>query len=291
MDERSLTMPLDSQITELFNLEGTDLDFKVKYEDTKFAGKRYVRNSVTGEYLGIVGDKFKSINHIDYFNGIKDVIEENRLPHHLADAKVKISTARNAAFALIDITLPNVQHTITTSKHQTTISERIIALHGIDGSCSNQVYFGAIDMFCTNGQIGGEYDSIRRKNTSGLVREVLLDEVRQAKSNFDKRAKLMQEWANIPLNVDGKTFMASIIKSETMAKKMYELACEEIRKRGKNVFALYSAFTNYASWADDRNGFNIRNTGFDTRPETMWRREQEVAKWIASPQFKQLLTA
>ena len=284
-------MPLDSQITELFNLEGTDLDFKVKYEDTKFAGKRYVRNSVTGEYLGIVGDKFKSINHIDYFNGIKDVIEENRLPHHLADAKVKISTARKAAFALIDITLPNVQHTITTSKHQTTISERIIALHGIDGSCSNQVYFGAIDMFCTNGQIGGEYDSIRRKNTSGLVREVLLNEVRQAKSNFDKRAKLMQEWANIPLNVDGKTFMASIIKSETMAKKMYELACEEIRKRGKNVFALYSAFTNYASWADDRNGFNIRNTGFDTRPETMWRREQEVAKWIASPQFKQLLTA
>lgn len=291
MDERSLTMPLDSQITELFNLEGTDLDFKVKYEDTKFAGKRYVRNSVTGEYLGIVGDKFKSINHIDYFNGIKNVIQENRLPHHLADAKVKISTARNVAFALIDITLPNVQHTITTSKHQTTISERIIALHGIDGSCSNQVYFGAIDMFCTNGQIGGEYDSIRRKNTSGLVREVLLDEVRQAKSNFDKRAKLMQEWANIPLNIDGKTFMSSIIKSETMAKKMYELACEEIRKRGKNVFALYSAFTNYASWADDRNGFNIRNTGFDTRPETMWRREQEVAKWIASPQFKQLLTA
>ena len=107
---------------------------------------------------------------------------------------------------------------------------------------------------------------------------VLLNEVREAKSNFDKRAKLMQEWANIPLNVDGKTFMASIIKSENLAKKMYELACQEISKRGKNVFALYSAFTNYASYADERNGFNIRNTGFDTKAETMWRREQEVAK-------------
>jgi len=284
-------MPLDAQINELFNLEGTALDFKVKYEDTKFAGKRYVRNSVTGDYLGIVGEKFKSINHIDYFNGIKQVIQENRLPQHLDDAKVKISTARNSAFALIDITLPNVQHKITTSKHQTTISERIIALHGIDGSCSNQVYFGAIDMFCTNGQIGGEYDSIKRKNTSGLRRSVLLNEVREAKSNFDKRAKLMQEWANIPLKVDGKTFMASIIKSENLAKKMYELACQEISKRGKNVFALYSAFTNYASYADERNGFNIRNTGFDTKAETMWRREQEVAKWVSSPQFKQLLVA
>ena len=48
--ERSITMPLDAQINELFNLEGTELDFKVKYEDTKFAGKRYVRNSVTGDY-------------------------------------------------------------------------------------------------------------------------------------------------------------------------------------------------------------------------------------------------
>ena len=150
-------MPLDAQIIELFNLDGTDLDFKVKYEDTKFTGKRYVKNSVTGEYLGIVGDKFKTIDHKDYFNGIKEVIQENRLPHELDNAQVKISTARNSAFALLDITLPNVKHTITTAKHQTTINERIIALHGIDGSCSNQVYFGAIDSYCSNGQIGGEY--------------------------------------------------------------------------------------------------------------------------------------
>ena len=284
-------MPLDTYTTNLFELEGTKLDFKVKYEDTKFAGKRYVRNSVTGDYLGIVGDKFKSINHLDYFNGIKKVIQENRLPHHLDGAKVKISTARNSAFALIDITLPNVKHKVVTSRHQTEINERIIALHGIDGSCSNQVYFGAIDRFCTNGQIGGEYDTIKRKNTSGLVLERLLQEVRDAKTNFDIRCQMMQKWADTPLNVDGKILLDSIIKSEKISKKMYELTCQEISKRGKNVFALYSAFTNYASYADERNGFNIRNTGFDTRAETMWRREQEVAKWISSPQFKSLVAA
>ena len=284
-------MPLDTYTTNLFELEGTKLDFKVKYEDTKFAGKRYVRNSVTGDYLGIVGDKFKSINHLDYFNGIKKVIQENRLPHHLDGAKVKISTARNSAFALIDITLPNVKHTIVTSRHQTEINERMIALHGIDGSCSNQVYFGAIDRFCTNGQIGGEYDTIKRKNTSGLVLERLLQEVRDAKTNFDIRCQMMQKWADTPLNVDGKILLDSIIKSEKISKKMYELTCQEISKRGKNVFALYSAFTNYASYADERNGFNIRNTGFDTRAETMWRREQEVAKWISSPEFKSLVAA
>jgi hypothetical protein len=102
---------------------------------------------------------------------------------------------------------------------------------------------------------------------------------------------MMQKWADTPLNVDGKILLDSIIKSEKLSKKMYELACQEIAKRGKNVFALYSAFTNYASYADERNGFNIRNTGFDTRAETMWRREQEVAKWISSPQFKSLVAA
>ena len=284
-------MPLDTYTTNLFELEGTKLDFKVKYEDTKFAGKRYVRNSVTGDYLGIVGDKFKSINHLDYFNGIKKVIQENRLPHHLDGAKVKISTARNSAFALIDITLPNVKHTIVTSRHQTEINERMIALHGIDGSCSNQVYFGAIDRYCSNGQIGGEFEAIKRKNTSGLVLERLLQEVRDAKTNFHIRCQMMQKWADTPLNVDGKILLDSIIKSEKISKKMYELTCQEISKRGKNVFALYSAFTNYASYADERNGFNIRNTGFDTRAETMWRREQEVAKWISSPEFKSLVAA
>jgi len=51
---------------------------------------------------------------------------------------------------------------------------------------------------------------------------------------------------------------------------------------------LYSAFTNYASYADERNGFNLRNTGNDTEAQSMWAREQEVAKWIDSPQFQQV---
>ena len=129
------------------------------------------------------------------------------------------------------------------------------------------------------------------KNTSGFTTGRLIAEVKLAKSNFDLRCEMMQTWANIPLKVDGKDFLSKLIKSETMAKKMYELACQEISKRGKNVYALYSAFTNYSSYADERNGFNIRNTGFDTKAETMWKREQEVAKWISSPQFKSLLVA
>ena len=55
-----------------------------------------------------------------------------------------------------------------------------------------------------------------------------------------------------------------------------------------NKYALYSAFTNYATYADDRNGFGLRSTGNDTANVTMWNRENEVSKWISSPQFLQL---
>mgnify|MGYP001350668067 CR=1 FL=1 len=67
---------------------------------------------------------------------------------------------------------------------------------------------------------------------------------------------------------------------------MYQLASAEIHKRGKNVFALYSAFTNYASYADERNGFALRNTGSDTQSKSLFMREIEVANWVNTPQFQ-----
>jgi hypothetical protein len=48
---------------------------------------------------------------------------------------------------------------------------------------------------------------------------------------------------------------------------------------------LYSAFTNYASYADERNGFSLKNTGNDTQAVSMWGREQEVSKWVSDPKF------
>ena len=81
------------------------------------------------------------------------------------------------------------------------------------------------------------------------------------------------------------TLLDEIIKSERKSKKMYELYMQEASVRGHNKFALYSAFTNYASYADERNGFSLRNTGNDTQAVSMFSREQEVSKWISTPQF------
>ena len=72
---------------------------------------------------------------------------------------------------------------------------------------------------------------------------------------------------------------------------MYQLYMQEAAVRGHNKWALYSAFTNYASYADERNGFNLKNTGNDTNAISMWSREQEVSKWVSDNRFKMLEAA
>ena len=271
-----------------------NLDFSVGFETTKFDEKKYVINEKTGDYLGVVGTGFKCASHKKFFDGVQNIMVDN-IPDAMIDSTVRWSTARNNAWAMMDIVMPNVFTTVETEKHSTKIGRRVIALHGVDGSCSNQVFFGAIDFFCTNGMITGDYDKVRRKNTSNFCMDRFIQELNQSSVDFVGQVNELQEWANIELPTysmkSWKEYLSSIMKSDRKAEKMIPLVQKEVRKRGRNVFALYSAFTNYASYADERNGFNLRNTGRDTSAQSMWARENEVTKWISTPQFKKLVAA
>ena len=275
-----------------FDFITEDLDFDVAFEPTKFSEKKYVINEKTGDYIGVVGNSFNCASHPDFFGGVHDTITESLGESDTNNMNITYKTARNNAWALMDMTLPEVTAKIHTDRHETTVSQRIIALHGLDGSCSNQVYFGAIDFFCTNGLIRGEYDKIRRKNSALFTMDRFISELEQSRNDFYNQVEALQHWAVTPMpSYDVKDVLERIIKSERKAEKMYSLYNQETSVRGRNVFALYSAFTNYATYADERNGFSLRNTGKDTQSQSMWSREQEVTKWISSPEFKQLVAA
>jgi hypothetical protein len=268
------------------------LDFDVAFEDTRMPDKKYVINQTTGQPLGIVGKSFQCASHGDFFRGVVETATETLSGHDLEDARYSFRTARNGAWAMLDITLPNVTMDISTDKFETEIGNRIISLHGIDGSCSNQVYFGAIDFFCTNGMITGDHDKVRKKNTSNFSMESFIYELNRARTDFYTQAQQMQVWAQTSTKyVDIKMLLDEMIASERKAEKMYMLYLQEAATRGHNKWALYSAFTNYASYADERNGFNLRNTGNDTQAISMWSREQEVSKWVSDSKFIELEAA
>ena len=268
------------------------INFDVEFEQTKAPHKWYVVNTNTGECLDTVGEQHRKgcVSHPSFFKGVQETMIGGLSQPDLMNATCDFKVARNNAWALMDIKLPEVKVNITTNKgFSTDVSWRAIGLHGIDGSCSNQVYFGGIEYFCTNGQISGEWAKVQRKNTSGFQIEYFNDELREAKVAFFEHGEKMQKWADTRVNMrDVEDTVKAIIPSERKAEKMIELYDQEEGVRGDNVYSLYSAFTNYSTYADDRNGFSLNSTKNDTQAVSMWRREHEVSKWISTPEFEQL---
>jgi hypothetical protein len=269
-----------------------NLDFDVIFEPTKVDDKKYVIDGNTGKYIAIVGKDFNCASHGDFFRDVSDAVTNHLTDAEYEGAVVKWKDAHHNGWAMMDMTLPNVTAKISTEKHETEIAQRIIALHGVDGTCSNTVLFGAIDFFCTNGQIRGEHDKVRRKNTSGFSLDRFITQLERSKQDFYAQSATLQQWANKPLLIqDVKDMLQSLLKSDRTADKMITLYNQEASVRGENAWALYSAFTNYATYADERNGFKLRNTGGDTRAVSMWQREEKVTQWVDSKQFKELLVA
>ena len=284
-------MPLDFSIP-MQEMIPENLNFDVQFEPTKVHDKKYVINGNTGEYIGVVGNTFNCANHTDFFEGVHNTVTENLGEEQTDSMNINWRIAKQNAWALMDMTLPNVTARIANDKHSTTIAQRIIALHGVDGSCSNQTYFGAIDFFCTNGMIRGEHDKIRRKNTANFSMDRFIRDLRESTQSFYAQSERLQGWANKPLYVgDVKAMLEALLKSDRASEKMFGLYNQEASVRGENVWALYSAFTNYASYADERNGFNLRETGKDTQAVSMFQREHKVSQWIESPVFKELIAA
>lgn len=269
-----------------------ELDFNVSFQPTLFNGKKYVIDASTGDYIGIVGDGFTCASHGEFYHRVWSTIEDQLGVDNVADATMTWRTGRKQAFAMLDIQFPSTKTTIENDMFSTTVAQRVIALHGVDGLCSNQVFFGAIDFFCLNGMVTGDHDKIRRKNTSNFDINIFIKELSNSTNDFYIQMNRVQRWATTSIkHMDIKTILDSLMKSKRKSEKMYSLYRQEVSKRGENLFALHSAFTNYASYADERNGFSLRNTGNDTSSVSMWLREQEVSKWVSSPEFRRLEVA
>jgi hypothetical protein len=269
-----------------------NLDFDVRFEPTKVEDKKYVINANTDEYIGIVGKGFTCASHGDFFRDVINTTTDKLSAHDMRGAEISWRDAHQNGWAMMDMRLPNVNAKIVTDKHETTVAQRIIALHGVNGTCSNVTIFGAIDFFCLNGQIRGRHDKVMRKNTSNFSLDTFITELEKSQQDFTAQTEQMQRWANTSLvTVDVKAMLEKIMKSDRKAEKMFSLYNQEVSTRGRNLWSLYSAFTNYATYADERNGFKQRNTGNDTQDKSMFMRELEVAQWVDTPQFKQLVAA
>ena len=82
------------------------LDFDVAFEPTRVKDKKYVINRDTGDYIGVVGNSFNCATIVTSFT--KETMTDNLSPEELSGATTTWKTARDNAWALMDVTLPNV---------------------------------------------------------------------------------------------------------------------------------------------------------------------------------------
>ena len=269
-----------------------ELDFDIVFPATLVEDKKYLFNVNTGKYLDVVGCSLAQgcVSHPEFYSKVYKTLIENMSEDDKKDMLIRFRSANRGCWSTMEVHFPNVKSEISNDKFSTTTYLRGISTHGINGCLSNQFFWGLIDMFCTNGLISGEFEKVRRKNTSGFRILNFVDEIRSAKEQFVIETKRLHQWANTKVyNLDVENVLKKLMP-ERKAENMYLLFLQEASQRGQNMFALQSAFTNYATYADERNGFTLRQTKnvSDTAHKSMWAREMEVSKWLSSKEVKEL---
>jgi hypothetical protein len=273
-----------------------DADFDIDFAPLeRFPERKYVIRTDTDEAIGVVGKDFGGVSHPQFFGQIREAwAEELGFTHDdfydsvalENDISIDTKVSRNGAWALEKVVFNNHKATVETNRHTTETALSLYAWHGVDGSTSNNVISGAIDFFCTNGMVTGDYSKIRKKNTRHFDMGRITHEMEGIYDRWVDHNAWCQKLAEKDVSVNALKTALEDILPERASKNMLNSVLDEFSVRGANAWAVYSAFTQYASH-EDRFGF--RQTANDNTLERQFKRNEDVAKWIEHPSFLKLV--
>ena len=275
-----------------WNMKGSRVDMNIVTRDLPhFYNNKAVYevdeygNIIRG--LGLPGRNYPVTPHTEFFRHQQSLFEKKFPAAHLENIKVSYRTSRDGAWALMDVVFNDIKYPIESLKHTTEVCLRGVGWHSVDASTSNNFVFGGFEAFCTNMQIGGKYDHVKKKNTKNFDMRKFIDEIEKSVEEFYVTARKYQAWAARDISYqDAKNVIESLPIAKRNKPKLLNIYEQEVMDRGSNLYALYSAFTNYSSHTD--NGFPIRQTGGDHQAETMLKREFSVVSWLDNEEFVRL---
>ena len=141
---------------------------------------------------------------------------------------------------LSSVCVPWHQCKVNTPGIKSDIGFRIIVQNGYGGSAL-RIHAGAIDFYCTNGMIRGEYVTAYRRHTSGLVVGKLNTTIADALVEFAKAGEEWQAWSKIPVKHEkAMDLFRAIASSEKMREGLTDQYMRETEGRGNNLWAVYS---------------------------------------------------
>lgn len=257
--------------------------------DTTQTHKAIIRLNQRGDnavLLNIVGSNYRIVHNRELFSAVEDAMQDEMLPEHLHGVQVKDKVAGWGRVCLREYIFPAIRCRLPQVRSD--IAFRIIAQNGYGGSAL-RIHAGAIDFYCTNGMIRGDYTSTYKRHTSGLVVTGLSSVITKALLQFSDSEAVWQKWAKTPVkHAQAMALFEAIADSAKMKDGLIDQYSRETDERGNNLWGVYSALTYYASHNDG--AFTLRRSveEMDTTATIMLRRELSVARWVQTDEWKQL---
>jgi len=277
-EDHVLNLPKDH----LLNQYG-DADFGVDYVTTeRSSNHKFVINKKTDECIDIVRSTYQGIPHPEYLGHMREQWLEILQPKNY---NIKTRTAGNGAWALETVTFPDLKGVVETKKHKTETAMQLNYWHSINGSTSNNFVGGLIDFFCTNGMVTGDYSVLKKRNTKNFDLSTFADKAGGMIAGYSEHNAWCQRLAEKEVGIVSVGMMIDSLMPYRKATKMMQSIHKEIEVRGCNMWAVYSAMTQYATHSDR---FEFRKTNNDTQVQRQFNRNLEVAKWVEHPSFLEM---
>jgi hypothetical protein len=240
--------------------------------------------------LNIVGSNYKLIHNRELFGHVEDTLRKKMQPEMLEDVRITDKVSGWGRVCLREYVFPRLRCVLRRGA-KSVIGFRLIVQNGYGGSAL-RLHAGAIEFYCMNGMIIGDYQSAYNKHTSGLVVSGIGDSVEQALHVFVDNQVKWQRWVNTPVRHEkAMELFKELASSDKLRENLGQQYLREREDRGDNLWAVYSALTFYASHAEGE--FKLRDSvkAQDTEASTMLQRELTVAKWLNTPTWKKLEVA
>ncbi len=261
------------------------------YEQSK-DHKAIIRVNAAGDgaqLLNIVGSTYKLVHNRELFTAVEDAMISEMTSDQLDGVEVKDKVSGWGKVCYREYVFPNIRCRLDRTAGD--IGFRIIVQNGYGGSAL-RIHAGAIDFFCTNGMIRGEYVSAYKRHTSRLMVGNLDKTIQQAVAEYAKTTEQLQEWSRKPVTHEkAMALFKAIASSVKMRDGLTEQFMTERETRGNNLWAVYSTLTHYAS--HPTGAFALRKTveEQDNVAATVLRHELDVVRWTKTPEWTALETA
>ncbi len=259
------------------------------YENPNYKAIVRVNDNNNPIQIGMVGRNYKVIPMKDICfeveNDLCSVIDKE----HLEEVRVYDNVSYNGGMLIRQYIFPTIKEEIENPMGRDELGFRIIIITAYDGSTSFKLYSGAINFFCTNGMVDGQFDMMVKRHTSGLRIPKMTDRIKRSIEIFHTRADTFRQWVGKTITDEDaeEVFKALPNVSERRVEQLLNQFRIESLRYGRTVWALYNAATYYSSHNDG--DFAIRKTGNDNEAATLMHRERQIRSWERTDAFQQLV--